>query len=108
MNKPAIGRIVIFTTAEGTHLAAVVTNVWGPDCVNLKVHRDEDLADLFVSSAVLGTPTQPLTWHWPIIEKPAVAAAAPRQQVTAPIVTADAQVTLPATDPTAPPANNPA
>lgn len=73
--KPTIGRIVIFHCNEMQRekinnyqpdAPAVITAVWGDECVNLKVLLDgED--NIWVTSAMLGTEEN--QWSWPIIEK---------------------------------------
>lgn len=81
--KPTIGRIVIYNTSDvdkekmkavnllngncnvQDKLPAVITAVWGDECVNLKVIVD-GCFDLWVTSALKGD--NPMNWNWPVIE----------------------------------------
>ena len=82
--KPTIGRVVIYNTTEADKakmdaaskmygdcnkqdkLPAIITAVWGPTCVNLKIIAD-GYFDLWVTSANQGD--QPMQWDWPIREE---------------------------------------
>ena len=72
---PTIGRIVIYHCDEeqkdkmNNHqedAPAVITAVWGDECVNLKVLFDGD-ETMWATSAVLGTGVR--GWSWPEIKK---------------------------------------
>ena len=85
--EPTIGRIVIYNTTKSQQraieaanrfngllncnvqkqLPAMIVAVWGPECVNLKVTNDGNVADLWVTSATCGN--QPGQWEWPVIKK---------------------------------------
>ncbi|MGE3175849.1 MAG: hypothetical protein AB7O32_00150 [Vicinamibacterales bacterium] len=69
---PTVGRVVHYTpvdgaTRKGQPYAAVITHVWGPDCVNLSVQPDGSfpLIDPTPTSVVKGDPGTPRTWCWP-------------------------------------------
>lgn len=71
--KPSIGRIVIFHCDEQQiekmnnyqpDAPAVITAVWGDECVNLKVLLDGENT-LWITSATLGTGER--QWSWPVI-----------------------------------------
>lgn len=73
--KPTIGRIVIFNVNENQReklnnyqptAPAIITAVWGDECVNLKVLLDGE-STIWVTSATLGTGEN--QWNWPVIEK---------------------------------------
>lgn len=46
-------------------LPAVITAVWGDECVNLKVIVD-GCFDLWITSALKGD--NPMNWNWTVIE----------------------------------------
>lgn len=58
--KPSIGRIVHYNDA-GTIRAAIITEVWSDDCVNLEVFGVYE--DRIKTSVVLGEG--PCQWRWP-------------------------------------------
>jgi hypothetical protein len=84
---PTIGRIVHFVQKRpapwqdqpATHLPAIITAVWGENCVNLQVFTDgfnsepsqgenvSPTAIHWVTSVSLddSAEPQPRTWHWP-------------------------------------------
>lgn len=71
--KPSIGRIVHFQLNEGQReklnnyqptAPAIITAVWGDECVNLKVLLDGE-TNLWVTSAMKGTGEN--QWDWPVI-----------------------------------------
>jgi len=73
--KPTIGRIVIFNVNENQReklnnyqpaAPAIITAVWGDECVNLKVLLDGE-STIWVTSTTLGTGEN--QWNWPVIEK---------------------------------------
>jgi hypothetical protein len=82
--KVTIGRIVIYKTTDQDkdlmraaglvnggcnvpdELPAVVVNVWGESCINLRVICDGKL-DMWKTSITEGTT--PGTWHWPVKEE---------------------------------------
>jgi hypothetical protein len=81
MNKPKIGRIVIYKTTEQDkknfrdgfehanvvdELPAVIVNVWSDTCVNVKVLTDGRTQDLWKTSINQGD--QAGNWNWPVIE----------------------------------------
>ena len=79
--KPSIGRIVHFVLeskpdvpdagmqAPSAHYAAVITQVWTDECVNLYVfpkgspldQRDREVR----TSVVFSSEGKPYSWHWP-------------------------------------------
>ncbi|MEA4981410.1 MAG: hypothetical protein VB066_01705 [Paludibacter sp.] len=81
--KPAIGRIVTYTTSDSDKnqmkaagaisggcnvqdkLPAIITAVWSETCVNLKVICDGNL-ELWKTSSIQGD--EPYCWNWPVIE----------------------------------------
>ena len=83
--KPSIGRIVHFvqkkpqsSVAPLVHLPAIITAVWGPDCVNLQVFCDggnseeqnngtSQPANVKWITSVNQDPSgeTPRSWHWP-------------------------------------------
>lgn len=70
--QPSVGRIVLYTPMSGDPVnhysvepcAAVVTKVWGVDCLNLQVLPDM-AAPFCVSSVMRGVPGVFRSWHWP-------------------------------------------
>jgi len=71
--KPSIGRIVIFhcdaqqreeMNNYQDHAPAIITAVWGDECVNLKVLLDGENT-LWMTSVILGTSER--QWSWPVI-----------------------------------------
>jgi hypothetical protein len=71
--KPSIGRIVIFHCDETQRekmnnfqpdAPAVITAVWGDECVNLKILLDGENT-LYMTSSTLGTGER--QWSWPVI-----------------------------------------
>lgn len=83
MNKPTVGRIVMYNTTEQDRakmkalsclgkgcneqkqLPAIIVAVWGPECVNLKVMLDGH-GDLWKTSAGMGDHEG--GWSWPVKE----------------------------------------
>ena len=73
--KPTIGRIVIYhcdkdekenMNNQQETAPAIITAVWGDECVNLKVILDGE-NNLWKTSAPLGnSETQ---WSWPVIKQ---------------------------------------
>ena len=68
MQKPSIGRIVIFNkkTVEGamTQHAAIITHVWSDTCVNLKAFgKDHNDTDVVSTSSIQGDGEN--QWNWP-------------------------------------------
>jgi len=68
MQKPSIGRIVIFNkkVADGTiaKYAAIITHVWNDTCVNLKAFgKDHNDTDVVSTSCVQGDGES--QWNWP-------------------------------------------
>lgn len=86
--RPTIGRIVHFVqekpisyqSPDGpkamVHLPAIITAVWGDNCVNLQVFTDGSNSETdgtnfrcckWVTSSTLDASDnpQPRTWHWP-------------------------------------------
>jgi len=71
MTPPSIGHIVIFESAEvfngATKHPAIITRVWGPECVNLQVFPD--CAPPFVKTSVMldseANANGYGTWRWP-------------------------------------------
>lgn len=68
--EPTIGRVVVFHVDEQAQkeknnyqptAPAIITAVWGPECVNLKVLYD-GVETEWVTSAVLGTGDR--QWSW--------------------------------------------
>ncbi len=85
MNKPSIGRIVIYKLTEAdrkkleihqssmdggcnvsTELPAIVVAVWSDTCVNLRVLTDG--TQIWWKSSI-NEGDQPGNWHWPVIQK---------------------------------------
>lgn len=72
--EPTIGRVVIYTFNDSElvnnnytkEAPAIITRVWTPTCVNLKVLTD-GCHDLWKTSVSLGGGQH--QWHWPIIAK---------------------------------------
>lgn len=64
MQKPSIGRIVLFTEGDIDH-AAIITRVHSDTCVNLKVFPDA--GEIFARTSVLSDPQKRLNprWSWP-------------------------------------------
>lgn len=60
----AIGRIVHFVTAEGDHVAAMITGV-SAESVNLRVFFDSPTAIEWRCNAVYSDLPTPSTWHFP-------------------------------------------
>ena len=69
--KPSIGRIVIFHCDENQKKSinnfqndapAIITAVWGEECVNLKILLD-GTENLWFTSVTLGTGER--QWSWP-------------------------------------------
>lgn len=86
MMKPLVGKIVHYVgydPPEGTHLAAIITETYGPDRVDIGLHmfpipawaeqirlqKDSDLAVRGAKADLshVGYSSQkiPGTWHWP-------------------------------------------
>jgi len=74
--KPTIGRIVIYRTTDADkamfrnigcnvmeELPAVISGVWGPNVINVKVFVDGPVSDLWKTSINEGT--LPGQWMWP-------------------------------------------
>lgn len=78
--KPSIGRIVIYRPTEAEKkvmadtigcntsdiLPATIVAVWGDSeesCINVKVHQDGDVPDLWKTSINRGE--EPGQWNWP-------------------------------------------
>ncbi len=61
---PTVGRIVIFTTADGTKLPAIVVNVHSETTVNLQIFQDRG-GDAAVHGTSIDEGTGPNTWAWP-------------------------------------------
>jgi hypothetical protein len=78
--EPTIGRIVIYTPTEmqqnrmrslpdcnvATKLPAIITAVWNPTCVNLKVFYDGEY-ETWVTSSIRGDLEG--MWDFPVIVK---------------------------------------
>ncbi len=73
--RPTLGRIVIFHLDEKQSQVmnnnqpdapAIVTAVWGDECVNLKIIHD-GIHNSWRTSATMGD--KPGQWSWPVIEK---------------------------------------
>lgn len=85
MQKPTIGRIVIYNTTEKErlhmksnseagipqnsqlYLPAIIVAVWSDTCINIKVHIDGFGTDLWRTSVSQGDGEG--QWNWPKIEK---------------------------------------
>lgn len=79
MNKPSIGRIVIYKLTEEDkeisrkagdnvtdEVPAIIVNVWSDTCLNLRVFVDGNYT-WWKTSTPEGD--QPGNWHWPVIQK---------------------------------------
>lgn len=70
--EPTIGRIVLVRGAgilpgePGRELPAIVTRVWGPNCINASVFNDSHVQQLtsIVYNADLDSPAAWSAWRW--------------------------------------------
>ena len=63
---PSIGRIVHYVLEDGTHTAAIITAVWGKECINLTAFPANECHLITVTSRMLDEETKNrFTWHWP-------------------------------------------
>ncbi|MBL8880649.1 MAG: hypothetical protein JNG88_16170 [Phycisphaerales bacterium] len=77
--KPTVGRIVHYYPGgelgkkKGQPFAAVITHVWGNDCVNLEIMEDgsfpawpsEDVATCYPTSVMRSDEPRARHWCWP-------------------------------------------
>ena len=78
VQKPSIGRIVIYNTTDDDRaqtgsfnncnsclqLPAIIVNVWNDTCVNLKVIVDGSIPDIWKTSVCQGKKEG--FWDWPV------------------------------------------
>lgn len=65
---PTVGRIVhVYSSKAGMTLPAVITRVWSPDCVNLRVISDDDAPLEHRTSRLYSDQlmSNELYWAWP-------------------------------------------
>lgn len=60
---PSIGRIVFYTTAQGTERPAIITRVVDDEEVDLTVFNSDGAVP--VKNALLDEPGEPGSWSWP-------------------------------------------
>lgn len=78
--KPTVGRTVLYTTASGIAVPAIITSVLpGVDLVTLQIfyppwmvedpaNPDPRMIPMLGYAKSYGNPPMPGSWHWPVIE----------------------------------------